>query len=316
MRRLGDVPLLPNGTVEASDWLDATHVLAVVQASDCTSEEGVSVFAVNAATRTVSSRSPIPGQVVAVARAPGAMVLLLAPRNRIGPARLAVVNRSGAVRLAALGLQAGVHLPYSGGLSKTDLPGLAVSGDGAFVVPPAGPLARVDLRTLKVQRLGLREARSLEKGAIGPLRTALPLGNGLLAVTGWNFGVASGSPQAVPAGLELVDPKTRRYRILDSQTSRITLAGGALIADSDGATASGLIAYSETGRVLYRLYAGRAVSFIDAVYDRGYVDIGAGRDERVAAFNLRTGRPGRAGDATLVWRLLLGNYATFTATGF
>ena len=143
MRRLGDVPLLPNGMVEASDWLDATHVLAVVQASDCTSEEGVSVFAVNAGTRTVSSRSPIPGHVVAVARVRGAMVLLLAPRNRIGRARLAVVSRSGAVRLAALGLQAGVHLPYSGGLSKTDLPGLAVSGDEAFVVPPAGPLARV-----------------------------------------------------------------------------------------------------------------------------------------------------------------------------
>ena len=126
-----------------------------------------------------------------------------------------------------------------------------------------------------MQRLGLREARSLEKGAIGPLRTALPLGNGLLVVTGWNFGLASGSPQAVPAGLELLDPKTRRYQILDSQTSRVTLAAGALIADSDGATASGLTAYSETGRVLYRLYAGRAVSFIDAVADRGYADIGA-----------------------------------------
>lgn len=317
MRLLGDVPLLPNGRVEATDWLDATHMLAVVQASDCISEKGVIVFGLDAATRTVSSRTLIPGQVVAVAGARDALVLLLAPRNRIGPARLAVVREVGPLRIAALGLHAGVHLPYAGGgLGKTNLPGLAVSGNHAFVVPPEGPLAQVDLRTLKVRRLALREARSLQKGATGPVRTVLALGNGLLAVTGWNFGLASGAPRAVPAGLELVDPLTRRYRVLDPQTSHVASAGGLVIADSNGATANGLTAYSETGRVRYRLFAGRAVSFMDAVGDRGWADVGTATGDRVAAFDLRTGRLLRASGGTAVWRLLLGAAAPYTAGGF
>jgi hypothetical protein len=44
MRSLGDVPLLPNGTVEATHWLDDTYVLAVVESSDCTSDTSVVVF--------------------------------------------------------------------------------------------------------------------------------------------------------------------------------------------------------------------------------------------------------------------------------
>jgi hypothetical protein len=317
MRRLGDVPLLPNGTVEATNWLDATHVLAVVQASDCITEKGAIVFAVDAATRTVSSRTPIPGQVVAVVRARDALLLLLAPRNRIGPAQLAVVRESGRVRIAVLGLQAGVHLPYSGGgLAKTDLPGLAVSGDDAFIVPPEGPLAQVDLRTLKVRRLALREARSLQKGATGPVRTVLALGNGLLAVSGWNFGLVSGAPRAAPAGLKLLDPQTRRYRELDSKSSRAALADGVLLADADGATASGLTAYSDTGRLRYRLFAGQPASFIAAVSDRGYAAVGSAMKQRVAAFDLRTGRLVPAGHGDAIWHLLLGEAAPYTAAGF
>jgi hypothetical protein len=167
-----------------------------------------------------------------------------------------------------------------------------------------------------VRRLGLREARSLQKGATGPVRTALALGNGLLAVTGWNFGLASGAPRAVPAGLKLVDPLTRRYRVLDPQISHVALTSGLVIADNDGATADGLTAYSQTGRVRYRLYAGRTVSFIGAVGDRGYADIGTGTDERVVAFDLRTGRLVPASGGAAVWRLLLGAAAPYAASGF
>ena len=104
--------------------------------------------------------------------------------------------------------------------------------------------------------------------------------------------------------------------MFDPQASRVTLAGGALIADSDGASGSGLTAYSQAGRVLYRLYAGREVSFIGAVAGRGYADVGAGRAERVVAFSLRSGSPMRAGDAAAVWQLLFGTHATFAAAGF
>lgn len=317
MRRLGDVPLLPNGTAEATDWLDATHLLAVVQASDCVNDKGVLVFGIDAATGTVASRTSVPGQVLAVARARAWLVLLLAPRNRIGPARLALVAANGALRLAPLGLQAGVHLPYShGGLSKTEVPGLAVIGGEAFVVPPVGPLAQVDLATLEVNRIGPREARSLQKGATGPLRTALPLPNGLLAVTGWNFGLVSGAPRAVPAGLELVDPDTGRYRLLDTRVSRVALADGLLLADDGGAGESGLSAYSPSGRLRYRVFAGQAVSFIGAIGRRGYAAEGSAAIERVAAFDLQTGRvvPARGGAA--VWQLLLGTAAPFNVGGF
>jgi hypothetical protein len=316
MRRLGDVPLLPNGNVDGTYWLDATHVLAVVQATDCLKGKGMFVYGVDAATRTVDWRTPIPGDVAAVARGRGGLVLLLAPRGLIGPARLTVLSSRGALRIAALGLRAGVRPPLAGRwISKVGVPGLAVSGNDAFVVPAAGPMAEVDLRTMKVRRLGLRQARSLEKGATGTQRTALALGNGLLAVTGWNFGAVSGADSAVPAGLELIDSHTRRYRVLDSDTSRVVLTGGVLLADGGAVSPSGLTAYSTTGRVRYREFAGRPVTFVGAVGGRGYAEVGAPADEEVVAFDLRTGRSLRPAGAA-VWSLLLQPAASYWAGGY
>jgi hypothetical protein len=191
-----------------------------------------------------------------------------------------------------------------------------VGGD-AFVVPPAGPIAEVDLATMKVRRHELRESRSLLKGTTGPVRTALALGNGLLAVTGWNYGVVAGRPQAVPAGLELVNPRTWRFQPLAPDVSTIELADGLLLAHADGATAGGLIAYALRGRLLYRLFSGRAVYLATTIGDTGYADIGgnAGERERTVRFDLRTGKLGRPLPHPLP-DLLQGDSAPFAAAGF
>lgn len=310
MRALGDVPLLPNGTVEATDWLDATHVLALVQASDCVNDTGTVVFGVDPAALRVVSRTPVAGDVVAVARAARRLVLLVAPRNRIGPASLAVVDAGGKLRRVALpGVRAGRRLsptvsPPSP--SRTDVPGLAVDGEGrAYVVPAAGPIAEVDLATLRTSRHALREQRTLAKGPTGPLRTALWLPNGVLAVTGWNFGVVAGQPQATPAGLELVDVRTWRFRVVAADWSSAQLAGGVVVASSLRGTT--LTAYSLSGVPRYT----KQLWFEGALGRRGYGSAGVAP---TIVFDLRTGKIERS--AVSPGQLLLGAAAPFAVGGF
>jgi hypothetical protein len=318
MRMLGDVPLVQNGAVEATAWPDATHVLAVVQESDCLTNKATLVFGVNAQTMRVTSRTAVPGDVIGAASTGGQLVLLLGPPKRIGTARLAVVEADGKLRTTTLGgIQAGIAPPDpSTYISRTNVPGLAVDGAGhAFVVPANGIVAEVDLATLTVGRHALHEARSLLKGATGPARNALWLGNGLLAVTGWNFGLARSSDgsvreQASPAGLELVDTRTWKYRQLDKNATRVQLAGDSFFVYGDGATTSGLSAYSLDGRRRYRLFVGKSVSLAAVIGGRGYADLAGNRDERIVRFATRTGKLGGT-TGTSLYQLLLGESAPF-----
>jgi len=245
LRTLDTVPLLPNGTIEATRWLDRRHLLAVVERSDCISDKDTVVYAVDAASQRVVSRTPLRGDVVGVARARGALVLLVAPRNRIGTASLVTVDATGNLRRVALrGISVGIRRPrVIGGTStlpRTDVPGLTVSGDRAVVVPPEGPVAVVDLATLRVTRHAIRAARSLSKEATGPFRTAVTLADGLIAVTGWNFGFSNGRSRWNGAGVELVDSHTWRFRRIAPGAESVVPAGGILLTTVRAATRSRL----------------------------------------------------------------------------
>jgi hypothetical protein len=312
MRAVGDVPLLRNGSVEATTWTDGTHVLALVQGSDCINDTGTLVFCIDAATHRVTSRTEVPGDVVGASPAGRELVLLVAPRNRIGESSLVTIDAAGKLaRVRLAGVVAGVEAPrVVGGNSlppHTAIPGLAVAGGDAFVVPAAGPVSEISLATLRVTRHELREVRSLAKGATGPLRTALWLGNGRLAVTGWNRGVVAGRVQATTAGLRLVDTRTWRFRRVAAAVSSVQFSDGLLLTST--LRGGELTAYSLGGARRYRR-SGVSFWFEGTLSHRGYAGLG----RRVVSFDVPTGAVARA--VPFAGQLLLGNSVPFIAGGF
>jgi hypothetical protein len=332
MRALGDVPVARNGYVLATAWLDRARVVAVASAGDCIEQTKTVVAAVDAERRRLLRSTALPGDVVEVARAPGRLVVLLAPHGRIGTARLAVVDRQGGVRTVTLGgIRAGTKPGSPNDPSSSIVhPGLAVDPERgrAFVVPAGERLSEIDLATLRVTSRDTSERRSLfarfarwldppaqAKSMNGPMREALWLGNDTLAVTGIDNSEATtreGTTRStLPAGLRLVDTRSWTYRTLDAGVSTVSLARGVLLASgwsfrSNGTEAeethTGLIAYAPGGRELYRLFPEHGVSY-GSYAGRDYVTVWDPR-ARALLFDARTGKTGRAVPASRVWRLL------------
>jgi hypothetical protein len=272
--------------------------------------------------------------VVEVAQAPGRLVVLLAPHERIGTARLAVVDRTGGVRTVTLdGIRVGTKPGSPTDPSSTSVhPGLAVDPERgrAFVVPAGERLAEVDLATLRVTYRDTSERRSLfarfarwldppaqAKSMNGPMREAVWLGDDTLAVTGVDHSEATtreGTTRSMlPAGLRLVDTGSWTYRKLDAGISTVSLSRGVLLANgwtfrSNGTEAeethTGLIGYALDGTERYRLFPGRSVTFATHA-GRGYLTVwDGGPDTRAFRFDARTGKTGRAVPASRAWRLL------------
>lgn len=339
MRTLGDVTLAAAGSVDEIAWVDGRHVFAVVGTDDClATRRRPLVVDVDANDRRVVARTTLSGDVLGAAQAPGALVLLLAPHGRIGTARVAVVRAEGDLHELTLDeLRAGRTTPRPDGyVSDVDQPGLAVdpSGHRAFVVPGGDRLAEIDLRTLRVSYHDLSEQRSwssrllgwldspaLAKGSNGPVRQALWLGDGRLAVTGTDTSAQARDGKLTrmddtAAGLELVDVHDWTYRRLSPAVSSVQLAGGLLLAEGwsssyDGSTSrqtdAGLTAYSLDGHERYHVFGHANVSLAAAVGGRGYAALATpSGDDRTIAFDLETGRRG-ARNPTSLWQLLLGD---------
>ena len=342
MRMLGDVPLVDNGPVEATVWLDRSHVLAVVDSGDCIESKQTMIVVVDAETRRVVATTRLRGEVVKLASAPQGLVLLLAPRNAVGTARLAVVDAAGKVRETTL---TGIRAGQKGGnpsqpLANVNRPGLAVdpATGRAFVVPAGDRLAEIDLGSLGVRFHDLAERvstftrlrRWLEppaaaKGSNGPYRQALWLGNGLLAVTGSD--TAAGMTKAggermstTPAGLRLVDTRDWRYRKLSPDVSSVQLAGGLLLGtgsrySSDGTTSeqsgAGLLAYSLDGHERYHLFGDSPIWIVAGIGTRGYAELPAGRNPKVVSFAVASGEVGPAMPSRL-YELLVGDAFGFS----
>jgi hypothetical protein len=329
MRTLDDVPLVKNGSVAATGWLDRTHVSAAIRAGDCISSTGTALVTVDASARRVVASTSLDGEIVAVARAPGRLVVLLAPKERIGVASLAVVDSRGAVRVAHLReLRAGQSAGGHGPPARINRPGLAVDrvGSRAFVVPAGDRLAEVDLATLAVRYRDLSERRSLfdrfrrwldpsaaAKGSNGPIRQAMWVGDGLLAVTGVDTAASTdGRVSSTPAGLRLVDTRDWTYRRLADDVSAVRVAGGLLLATGSGysydgteskETNAGFTVYGRDGRERYRLFDGASVQAV-TVAGRVYLVTALGRSSRAYELSLASGKTGRELPAASVWHLV------------
>jgi hypothetical protein len=333
LRRLGTIRL-PSPWWEwpyASSWVGRSRVLLAGSGVIERPERDLSatvVTALDPAARRVVAQRTLPGQLLASARLPDGLVLLLGRPASIGPARVAVVDTAGRARVVSLpGIAAGFQEPadwdVAGASSRRAQPGLAVDPDGrrAFVVGAGTPVAVVDLRSLQVawhrtepgpgllRRLAdwllpAAEAKSVH----GPVRVATWLGGGLLAVWGQDETEPVVRGPTVeqwlrPAGLRLVDTRTWRVTTINPHASGAVWAGGRLLAygrllgppagpDADEPTQRtyGLTVFGPGDRRPVHLFGTRQVNWVEVNGGRAYVDLTPSTDRYVGQDSQATDR--------------------------
>lgn len=246
MESLGTIDVGGSGYFERLHWVAPDLLLASISGT-----AGRAV-ALDPAAQTVRSEHALPGVVLSSQPVDGGLVLLLAPAERIGSARLAVFDGE-TVRTAQLReISAGWEQVSEGESeeeyrSRQSIPGLAVdpSGTRALVVPAGNRVAEVDLETLEVAYHDLSEPVSFfgrlrdwlepaahAKSVDGPERNAVWLESGLVAVSGSNYAADGDRMDVTPAGLALIDPGDWSVRRLSDESNWVTTRGDALLASS------------------------------------------------------------------------------------
>jgi len=314
MRVLADIP--GRGDFGAVAWPEPRRVLL---ATGFNWEDGVEAVVVDPIARRVLSRRSLGGSLQRFVPTDDGLVLLLAPRSGgIGSARVVVLSADGSVRMLGLErIPAGFeHEELDGGLvDHYRTPGLAVdpSAETAFVVGAEEVVAEVDLGSLGVRYHALRETTSLlgrlrdwiepaaeAKGVSdGSLRSAVWLGNGLLAVAGFDDHASfdqegNQTQRTTPAGVALVDTRTWSKRTLEPAGTAAALAGGLLFAyggrwnsDTGVSEGAGLSAFDRAGERLFRLFGDEPVWDVQVARPFAYVSFDDSCDGRIV--DLRAG---------------------------
>jgi hypothetical protein len=299
MRLIGDARVARRGSAWGTAWVLPRRILAVVltRAGDDTIVAGV-----DAASRRVVWRRTLGGSLQAGERFRRSLLLVLGPRDGVGESRFVQVTPAGRLHSASLPeVRSGsetVETKPDGAFVLESRPGLAIDRPGtrAFVVQADGPPAEVDLRTFQVRSHLLHPAAELPDGAVAGTRDALWLGNGLLAVTGFdsNFSAGTGKSRArtwtTPAGLTLIDVRRWSGQTIDDRATDVMRAGGTLYASSfvvsgRRPSGSGLTAYSFAGRRRFHRYGDEPVG----VQPLGRKLLVAG-PRTIALIDARTGR--------------------------
>ena len=246
MESIGTVDVGGSGYFERLNWVAPDLLLASVSGLPSRA------VAIDPIARRVLSEHELQGTVLSSQPVEGGLVLLLAPSERIGPARLAVFDGE-SVRTAELReVRAGWQQVSEGETeedyrSRQSIPGLAVdpSGSRALVVPAGNRVAEVDLETLEVAYHDLAEPVSLlgrlrdwlepaahAKSVDGPERNAVWLPSGLVAVSGSHYAADGDRMDVTPAGLALIDPDDWSVRRLSDEPNWVSLRGDALLASA------------------------------------------------------------------------------------
>lgn len=254
LRPVGTVTVDASGWAPGASWSGSSQVLLAwssTNLSDSKASVDLLVLGMSNGRFRVLRERHVDGDVLATGRLGDRLVLLVAPANALGPARLLLAGQDAGVREVALPkIIAGRQMldsadPNAAPSLRQAVPGLAVdpTGNRAYVVAADAPVAEVDLGSLAVRYHPLnrptaplqRLARWLlpaaeAKEVSGPVRSALWLGDGLLAVTGSDATVlgTSGFKQE-PAGLQLIDLRTWTSYALDPHADTAVLAGDRLL---------------------------------------------------------------------------------------
>jgi hypothetical protein len=291
MRAVADVKTR-NGQIRVAAWLTPRRIVGV---------EETGLFVVDPSERRLLHSEPLEEHPISVGRTNDALVLLLAPTDQLGLARLAVVDSEGRVRAVVLDrIRAGWRRSEDGErANEYQRPALALDAAGgrAFVVGSGAPVAEVDLRSLSITYHGLarREPAARAKGpAAGGSRVALWLGGGVLAFTGEDGRVIGpGQVETTPAGLTLVYTGSWSARTLERRVNGIAFVGGTLLATLhdpfDRGAGVGLLGFNRDGSKRFHLFGAQQVGLMSAIDDRVVVDaIGGPR-----VVNVRSGRIAR-----------------------
>jgi hypothetical protein len=301
MRVLGDAEL-GRGSVEATAWLSPTRLVAAVETPD----RGLVILSLDPAERRVLASQQVEGRISDLGRLSDRLVLLLSPRETIGPSRLAVVDADARVQATTLDrIYAGIELDEQSeeGVGKGRGPGLAIDPKGrqAYVVGAEEPVAEIDLDRMTVTYHSLAEPVSLlerlrnwleptaeAKGVTGPSRHARWLGAGLVAVSGYDdetYVDASGwHYEGTPAGLKLIDTRDWSVRTIDDKTSEFSLAAGTLVAVNENGAVRG---YSFDGGKMFALEREQPIGIIFTAGRYAYV---FKTDNSAAVIDVRSGQ--------------------------
>jgi len=242
------------------------------------------VSAVDPAARRAVGRVELPGIVLLGERTQAGLVLLLAPRDGIGPATLAVVDQALHVRTAALPrISAGWRVTGEGEQRRTAYrqPALALGPERrkAYVIGGGEPAATIDLATMQVTYAPLRLVAAVRKNFDGVVRNAAALPDGRLVFSGFDAGIKA-------AGVWLLDPRDWSSSPVDPKGSWYATGGGVVFARGDRGLGLRVIQPSGSTR---ELFAGRAVATLDVVGPRALV-IFAGSGQKAAVVELWSGR--------------------------
>jgi hypothetical protein len=266
MRSTGTIELTPGTTVDRLHWAEADRILASLWG------EQPQVAALQPGAAKPIAVHELDGMILKTIPAGGALVILLAPADRIGQARLALFDGD-EVRYAEL---PGIRAGWEETGDKEDyraqqlLPALAVdpSGSRAVVIAPGNRAVEVDLANMTTTSHDLVQAASLlerfrnwlEPGAWakmidGPELNAVWLPTGLIALSGVTYTTEGDSVHATPAGLALVDPGDWSVRHVSDAPAWVTLRDGALLGSSwnEDSSAQSVHVFSPDGTPRFEL---------------------------------------------------------------
>jgi hypothetical protein len=266
----GGVPvwLAPRGLL----WIDTSEVLVI-----------------DPDRRRLLATRKIEGRFLDGVRVGTAVALLVAPRDGIGPSRLLVVGSDASVRSVSLGRI------LSGWTASFDerQPGVAFDRERGrvFVADPDGLVAEVDVATLGVEYHSLSTTTAVPQPEPGrrAFRKAHWLGDGLLAVSGWDLyesrdAIGRVQTRSEPAGLALVDTRTWRLQTLDERAdsfrfvSRLLLAtGNRWDAVAGTNVGMGVAGYALDGSKRFHFFEGKPAWLAEAYAGRAYAWLGANR---------------------------------------
>jgi hypothetical protein len=310
LRLLPEIRVYAEGDVIAAAWVGG-RILAASQYLG-----RITFFSVDPATRRIAVGRAIQGSIQDAAEVASGLVLVVSPPDSIGPSRLVVFAENGTLRTAGIDrIDSGAE-PFDEQTTNVvhhARPGLAIDRESnrAFVVGAGAPVAAVDLRTMAVAYHDLSTPVSLlgrlhdwfepaaaAKGlAEGPTRRAAWLGNGALAVWGWDDRAAPGERALMsqePAGLSLVDTRDWSIRRLDPGATSVVVANGRLLAfawlrTSGGSRPSGmgLTAYGPDGAARFHVLGSQPVLSVQTSGDRAFV---RGVKSSYSVLDLRSGR--------------------------
>ena len=239
----------PRASVHPLAWI-STRVLVVEVDSVVAGRFTRTLVGVDAGTRNVLWRRALgETEILGTGRVRDRLILLVGPAAGAGTPSILAVSASGALRSAEVErVPAGLYKDASGA-SLARKPGLAVdaAANRAYVVGAGAPLAQIDLSRMTVAYRG--GDRTLAKLMPGPERRAVWLGNGKLAVTGYDSS-SSSLPGGLlrytktPIGLSIVDVESGATRLVKRDVGSVLLVGRSLVTFG---TASDSTVRNETG---------------------------------------------------------------------